>query len=179
MTVNSQDYRIQDQRGEMELIGKMLVKGYFGSLKAIDFKIELFRVIPSFKTDVTWQANKSKIMRADKSATDLGAYLAKIKGNAKKIEKGKANEIEDTLGLEITESMTSDDYLRHFIKFDQSVIQERAETEATKQRTKLKVVFKHVGTELSTQKRFTSEETYARDNDFDMPEDTNLDADDV
>ena len=75
--------------------------------------------------------------------------------------------------------MTSDDYLRHFIKFDQSVIQEREDSEATTQWTRLKVVFKHVGTELLTQKRFTSEETYARDNDFDMPEDTNLDADDV
>merc|ERR1711862_571914 len=179
LTVNSRDWRMNDQRGEMDLIGKMLVKGYFGAIRAIDFKTELFRVIPSFKTDATWQAGKSKIMKADKSATDLGAYLVKIKDNAKKIEKGKANEIEDDLGLEITESMTSDDYLRHFIKFDQSVIQERAETEATKQRTKLKVVFKHVGTELSTQKRFTSEETYARDNDFDMPENTNLDADDV
>ena len=136
-------------------------------------------MIPSFKTDLTWQANKSKIMRADKSATDLGAYLAKIKDNAKKIEKGKANEIEDTLGLEITESMTSDDYLRHFIKFDQSVIQEREESQATKQRTKLKVVFKHVGTKLSTQKRFTSEETYARNNDFDMPDDADLDTDNV
>ena len=43
----------------------------------------------------------------------------------------------------------------------------------------MKVVFKHVGTELSTQKRFTSEETYARDNNFDMPDDADLDADDV
>ena len=76
VTINSRDWRMQDQRGEMELIGKMLVKGYFGNLKAIDFKIELFRVIPSFKTDLTWQANKSKIMKGDKSATDLGAYLS-------------------------------------------------------------------------------------------------------
>ena len=38
-------------------------------------------------------------------------------------------------------------------------------------RTKLKVVFKHVGTELLTQKRFTSEETYARNNDFETPND--------
>merc|ERR1712060_743818 len=127
----------------MGLIGKMLIKGYYGSIPAIDFKIELFRVIPSFKTDATWQAGKSKIMRADKSATDLGAYLGTIKGNAKKIENGKANEIEDNLGLEITQSMTSDDYLRHFIKFDRSVIQEREDSAATKQRTKLKVVFKH------------------------------------
>ena len=89
----------------------------------------------------------------------------------------KGNEDKDTLGLEITESMTSDDYLRHFIKFDQSVIQEREESQATKQRTKLKVIFKHVGTKLSTQKRFTSEETYARNNDFEAPEDVNFDAD--
>ena len=81
------------------------------------------------------------------------------------IEKEEADEIKDTLGLEITESITSDDYLRHFIKFNQSVIQEREDSAATKQRTKLKVVFK-LGTELSTQKRFTSEETYARNNDF-------------
>ena len=142
LTVNSRDWRMNDQRAEMDLIDKMTVKGYFGSIRAIDFKLELFRVIPSFKTNATWQAGKSKIMKADKSATDLGAYLSAIKGNAKKIENGKANEIEDNLGLEITESMTRDDYLRHFIKFDQSVIQERAESEATKQRTKLKVVFK-------------------------------------
>ena len=49
----------------MELIGKMLAKGYYGAIRASDFKIELFRVIPSFKTDATWQAGKSKIMRAD------------------------------------------------------------------------------------------------------------------
>ena len=35
----------------------------------------------------------------------------------------------------------------------------------------MKVVFKHVGTELLTQKRFTSEETYARNNDFETPND--------
>ena len=87
------------------------------------------------------------------------------------IEKEEADEIEDTLGLEITESITSDDYLRHFIKFNQSVIQEREDSAATTQRTKLKVVFKHVGTELSTQKRVTSEETYARNNDFETPND--------
>ena len=89
------------------------------------------------------------------------------------------NELEDTLRLENTESMASDDYLRHFIKFNQSVIQEREDSAATKQRTKLKVVFKHVGTELSTQKRVTSEETYARNNDFDMPDDADLDTDNV
>ena len=103
------------------------------------------------------------------------------------IEKEEVDEIENTLGLEITESITSNDYLRHFIKFNQSVIQERKDSAATKQRTKLKVVFKH-GTELSTQKRFTSEETYARNNDFEtpndvrnndfeMPNDVNFDAD--
>ena len=86
------------------------------------------------------------------------------------IEKEEVDEIKNTLGLEITESITSDDYLRHFIKFNQSVIQEREDSVATKQRTKLKVVFKH-GTELSTQKRFTSEETYARNNDFETPND--------
>ena len=87
------------------------------------------------------------------------------------IEKEEVDEIENTLGLEITESITSDDYLWHFIKFNQSVIQEREDSVATKQRTKLKVVFKHVGTELLTQKRFTSEETYARNNDFETPND--------
>ena len=36
------------------------------------------------------------------------------------------------------------------------------------------------GTKLSTtQKLFTSDEKYARDNDFDMPDDADLDADDV
>ena len=47
---------------------------------------------------------------------------------------------------------------------------------ATKRRTKLKAVFKHIGTEISAQKRFTSEETYARDNDFDTPDDVNFDV---
>ena len=112
----------------------------------------------------------------DKTETDLGLYLSKIKDNAKKISNGKANEIGDNLGLEITDSMTSDDYLKHFIRFDQSIIQEREESVATKRRTKLKAVFKHIGTEISAQKRFTSEETYARDNDFDTPDDVNFDV---
>ena len=115
-------------------------------------------------------------MKADKTETDLGLYLSKIKDNAKKISNGKANEIGDNLGLEITDSMTSDDYLKHFIRFDQSIIQEREESVATKRRTKLKAVFKHIGTEISAQKRFTSEETYARDNDFNTPDDVNFDV---
>ena len=44
---------MQQQRGEMELVNKMTVKGYFGRLPIIDFKIELFHVITSFKIDVT------------------------------------------------------------------------------------------------------------------------------
>ena len=104
------------------------------------------------------------------------------------IEKEEVDEIENTLGLEITESVTSDDYLRHLSNLiNQSFKRGIEYSAATKQRTKLKVVFKH-GTELSTQKRFTSEETYARNNDFEtpndvrnndfeMPNDVNFDAD--
>ena len=176
ITINSRDWRMQSQREEMNLVRKMWIKGYFGKLPANDFKTELFRVIPSFETNATWQAGKTKIMKADQTETDLGLYLSKIKDNAKKISNGKANEIGDNLGLEITDSMTSDDYLKHFIRFDQSIIQEREESVATKRRTKLKAVFKHIGTEISAQKRFTSEETYARDNDFDTPDDVNFDV---
>ena len=39
----------------MELVNKMTVKGYFGRLPIIDFKIELFHVKTSFKIDVTFQ----------------------------------------------------------------------------------------------------------------------------
>mmetsp|Transcript_976 Transcript_976/g.2263 ORF Transcript_976/g.2263 Transcript_976/m.2263 type:complete len:350 (+) Transcript_976:155-1204(+) len=160
LTEHSRGWKMRDDRAEMALIAEMLKKKYWRNLAAADFKVELFRVLPSFRSDDTWRATKTQILKKD-SPTDLGKYLDLIESNAKKIDKGKVEEISDTLGVEIEDGITGDEYKKLIVKHDQSIIQERQVSDATKHRRRLRAVFKHVGTELSTKKRFTSEATYS------------------
>ena len=135
----------------------MLTKKYWLEIKSDRFKVDLFRVIPSFETDEAWAANKTAIGKASApDAINLGKHLTLIKEIAK-------GEKENTL-LPDTDlsNLSEDQILRVFVKHDQSSSQASAKSEKAEKKKKLKAVFGQFGTELSSRKRFTNERTYAR-----------------
>ena len=141
----------------MALIRKPLTKSYWNNnFKADVFKVELFRVIPSFESDEAWNSVKTKIPKKTGKDHDLGKHLELIV----KISKG---EEENTLTDTDLSGMSEDEILMEFVKIDNSLTLASSDRAREEHKKRLQSVFEVVGTDLSTRSRYSSERTYAND----------------
>ena len=114
----------------------------------------MFRVVPAFECDATWQATKTKIMKKTGEKYDLGQHIELIK----KIAKGESeNTIDDT----DLEGMMEDEIKRHFVKAGESSTEVASKSMAAEKKKKLRSVFELFGTELADRKRNDCERIYA------------------
>lgn len=141
------------------LIDKMLTKAYWRKeVDTKDFKVDLFRVFPSFESDAAWKAGKTAILEPSGKEHDVGEHWALIKKIAKGFPKG---EVQNTINDVDLTGMKYYEILKVFVKYDQSLTQVSLETARERKMKKLQGVFGIFGTEIASNKRFISEHAYA------------------
>ena len=137
----------------------MLTKVYWRKeVDTKDFKVDLFRVFPSFESDAAWKAGKTAILEPSGKDHDVGDHWALIKKIAEGFPKG---EVQNTINDVDLTGMKYYEILKVFVKYDQSLTQVSLETARERKMKKLQGVFGIFGTEIASNKRFISEHAYA------------------
>ncbi|EJK60201.1 hypothetical protein THAOC_19495 [Thalassiosira oceanica] len=148
-TKHTDEHAMRPVREENSAIDGKLVKTYWQRVPADQFKMEAFRVFPTFESPEAWKAGKTKMLKKTGEVYDIGAHMNTIKEIA---DKTKPNSLNDT---DVSE-MEKYDILRMFVKFEQSVVGSQNESASSTAKKRMKAIFQHIGREIKNSQRFKS-----------------------